>query len=92
MGTRAHVYIMGRVQGVFFRATTQKKANELGLSGWVKNLSDGRVEAVFEGRKDLVSQMVTWCEHEGPTSADVVAMKVVSEGPTGKYKNFEILY
>jgi len=53
---RAHLVISGRVQGVFFRAETQKKAKELGLFSWVKNLSEGRVEAVFEGERAKVEQ------------------------------------
>ena len=51
---RAHLVVSGRVQGVFFRAETQEKANELGVSGWVKNLAEDRVEAVFEGEKAIM--------------------------------------
>jgi acylphosphatase len=67
---RAHVYVSGRVQGVFFRAWTTDHARRLGLGGWVRNLFDGRVEAVFEGPADLVDQMVDWCR-EGPNHARV---------------------
>ncbi|MGF1470849.1 MAG: acylphosphatase [Rubrobacteraceae bacterium] len=67
---RAHVYVSGNVQGVFFRDSTRQKADELGLAGWVKNTSDGRVEAVFEGPSDKVREMVDWCEN-GPSQADV---------------------
>ena len=62
---RAHVRISGQVQGVFFRDSTRQKAEELGLAGWVKNLPDGRVEAVFEGPAEKVREMIRWCE-EGP--------------------------
>jgi acylphosphatase len=67
---RAHVYVSGQVQGVFFRDSTREKAEQLGLSGWVKNLPDGRVEALFEGSSDKVREMLRWCE-EGPSHAEV---------------------
>lgn len=67
---RAHVYISGRVQGVFFRAWVSQNASRLGLSGWVRNRRDGRVEAVFEGTSEAVRQMVELC-HEGPDHARV---------------------
>jgi acylphosphatase len=60
---RAHVRVSGQVQGVFFRDSTREKAEELGLAGWVKNLPDGQVEAVFEGPSDKVREMVRWCEN-----------------------------
>ena len=65
-----HVRIEGRVQGVWFRAWTEKTANELGLSGWVRNCRDGTVEAVFCGAQTLIDQMVERC-HEGPPAARV---------------------
>ena len=65
---RAHVFISGRVQGVNFRWYTQHKAQQLGLSGWVRNLWDGRVEAVFEGSEPAVRQAVAWC-HTGERPA-----------------------
>lgn len=67
---RVHVYISGRVQGVFFRAWVSEHAHKLGLSGWVRNRLDGRVEAVFEGPPNIVEQMVQMC-HEGPPHARV---------------------
>lgn len=67
---RARVVVSGRVQGVFFRGTTQEMAVGLGLSGWVRNLHDGRVEAVFEGERAAVERAVRWC-HDGPRSASV---------------------
>ena len=60
--TMAHVYVHGRVQGVFFRATTRDKAIALGVKGWVRNCLDGSVEAVFEGEKDIVEKIVNWCK------------------------------
>jgi len=62
------VLISGRVQGVFYRAWTKKKAEELGLAGWVRNLPDGRVEAVFQGRKEKVKEIINWCWQGSPAS------------------------
>ena len=67
---RAHVFVSGRVQGVFFRAWTSDRARGLGLAGWVRNRFDGRVEAVFEGTPESVDEMVRLC-HEGPDHARV---------------------
>jgi len=88
---RAHVYISGRVQGVFFRASTRDKARELGLKGWVRNLADGRVEAVFEGEEEKVREMIEWC-HKGPVLASVSNVDVRIEKPTHEYDEFEIRY
>ncbi len=67
---RVHVLIEGRVQGVFFRASTRDEARARGLAGWVRNLADGRVEAVFEGDKAVVENMLAWCR-KGPPYAYV---------------------
>ena len=79
---RAHVYVSGQVQGVSFRDATRQQAEELGLGGWVRNLQDGRVEAVFEGESETVRQMIEWCE-SGPSSADVDNVSVEEETPGG---------
>ncbi|MFW6038790.1 MAG: acylphosphatase [Candidatus Saliniplasma sp.] len=63
---KKHVFFSGKVQGVFFRANTKKKAQELGVNGWVKNLRDGRVEAVFEGDEEKVDKVIKWCENNQP--------------------------
>jgi acylphosphatase len=86
--TRAHVYVSGRVQGVFFRATTRERAAELGVDGWVKNLADGRVEAVFEGSAEAVEAMVEFC-HDGSPQASVEDVAVEDEEPAG-LDGFEI--
>ncbi|WP_135534409.1 MULTISPECIES: acylphosphatase [Halostella] len=78
--SRAHVFVSGRVQGVYFRATTRDTARENGVDGWVRNLQDGRVEAVFEGPEDAVEEMVEFC-HEGSSSADVETVEVEYEEP-----------
>ncbi|UBF28201.1 acylphosphatase [Kovacikia minuta CCNUW1] len=75
---RAHAFISGRVQGVGYRFTTQDVALELGISGWVRNLPDGRVEAVFEGTEAQVKQMIDWC-HRGPRGAIVSRVEVQNE-------------
>jgi acylphosphatase len=86
---RVHVYISGRVQGVCFRAYTLETALSLNLTGWVRNLSDGRVEAVFEGKDESVAAIVKWCGN-GPPSAVVHDVDVREETTTGKFYDFRI--
>jgi acylphosphatase len=86
--TRAHVFISGRVQGVGYRFSTQDMAVLNKLNGWVRNLADGRVEAVFEGDRPAVEAVVQWC-HEGPPQAVVQHVTVQYETPE-KLKGFEI--
>ena len=88
---RAHVLVEGRVQGVFFRANAFDKAEALGLTGWVKNTGDGRVEAVFEGRKGDIEEIIQWC-HKGPPGAVVTRVEVSWEVPKGEFKNFSIKF
>ena len=85
---RAHVHVTGRVQGVYYRASTRDAAQDRGVSGWVRNLADGRVEAVFEGPRDAVDAMVEWC-HNGSPGASVETVDVVHEDPEG-LEGFEI--
>lgn len=82
MTVRAHVHVSGKVQGVFFRATTRDAARDAGVDGWVKNLDDGRVEAVFEGEEDAVAEMIEFC-HEGSDLARVEDVEVSYEEPEG---------
>jgi acylphosphatase len=88
---RAHVFVSGRVQGVNFRWYTQQKAQELGLTGWVRNLWDGRVEAIFEGETGAVQRGVGWC-HVGAPSARVDRVEVTYEQPTGEFSRFRVTY
>jgi len=88
---RAHIIVSGQVQGVFFRAKTQQTAEELGLTGWVKNLSDGRVEAVFEGEKPQVEQMLKWAK-SGPRGASVRDLELTWEDFKGEFSSFDIKY
>jgi acylphosphatase len=80
--TRAHVIVRGRVQGVFFRAEASARARSLGLAGWVRNLPDGSVEAVFEGPQEPVESMLRWCQY-GPAGARVDAVDVAWGQATG---------
>jgi acylphosphatase len=76
------VFVSGEVQGVFFRQETRRRAHALGLAGWVRNLPDGRVEAVFEGPDDAVEKILAWCG-QGPDYADVRKVDVQREDPEG---------
>lgn len=88
---RVHVTIDGHVQGVFFRDRTQRQANARGVAGWVRNLPDGRVEAVFEGEESAVQQLVAWC-HQGPPNAYVTGVDSRAEVATGEFRTFSIRY
>jgi len=81
--TRAHVFVSGTVQGVYFRATTRDEATSRDVDGWVRNLPDGRVEAVFEGPDDAVEGMIAFC-HEGSSAARVENVEVSHEDPEGE--------
>lgn len=85
---RAHVFISGMVQGVYFRALTVEAARSASLSGWVRNLKDGRVEIVMEGDKEDVQHVIDWC-HVGPPPARVDNVEIFWEEPTGEFKGFE---
>lgn len=87
---RAHVFVTGKVQGVYFRANTRDTARDQGVDGWVRNLDDGRVEAVFEGPEATVETLVEWC-HEGSPRARVDDVSVEYEEPAG-IEGFEIQY
>ncbi len=80
---RAHVWVSGRVQGVFFRACTEDEARAHGVAGWVRNARDARVEAVFEGDRAAVEAMIRWC-HRGSPGAVVSGVDVQWEGPQGE--------
>ena len=82
MRVRRRVVVHGRVQGVFFRDSCRREARRLGVAGFVRNVADGTVEAVFEGEPDAVSTMLDWA-HAGPEQAQVGRVEVVVEEPTG---------
>ena len=81
--TRRHVGVSGRVQGVFFRDACAREAAARGVRGWVRNLADGRVEAVFEGDEPAVAALVEWCR-TGPPRARVSRVEVQDEAPVGE--------
>lgn len=88
---RAHVTINGRVQGIFFRAYTQEHASRWGVTGWVRNRRDGKVEVVFEGEENKVKKMIDWCR-KGPPGAHVTDVEVEWEEPSGEFTSFEVKY
>lgn len=84
-----HVFVSGMVQGVSFRYYTMQAAAHLGITGWVRNLPDGRVEAVFEGEQEDLDRMLAWC-HEGPRSARVEHVEILPQAWTGEFESFRI--
>ncbi len=87
MNKRIHALISGRVQGVWYRASTQKKAQALGLSGWVRNLTDGRVELVAEGEQQHLQEFIDWCWH-GPELAEVTEIKKEWSSASNEFSDF----
>ena len=83
--------ISGKVQGVWYRATTKEKAKELGIKGWVRNTSDGKVEAVFEGDQNNIEEMIKWCK-KGPNLANVIDVDVNPEELSEEFEGFNIRY
>jgi acylphosphatase len=88
---RARVIIEGRVQGVFFRHHTRETALRVGVRGWVRNRRDGCVEAVFEGDRERVDQIIQWC-HRGPSEARVTRVHLSWEDYGGEFEDFSINY
>jgi acylphosphatase len=88
---RAQVIIHGSVQGVFFRASTREEAIRINVGGWVKNLSDGTVQALFEGEKKKVEAIIAWC-HKGPPGARVSSVDIAWEKYKGEFRQFDIRY
>ncbi len=88
---RLHVLIEGRVQGVFFRAYTRDQALSRGLAGWVRNLPDGRVEALFEGPREALNSMLAWC-HQGPRYSYVDHVEMEWQPYLGDQQGFRIVY
>ncbi len=86
---RIHLVVRGRVQGVYFRASAQREARRLGLTGWVKNRNDNAVELVAEGEEDQVKDFLSWAQH-GPSSARVDKVETRWRSYTGEYPDFRI--
>ncbi len=87
---RVHLIVRGRVQGVYFRAATQREARRLGITGWVRNRNDGCVEVVAEGEEDSIKELSSW-SHHGPSAARVDHVDVRWRGYTGEFYEFAIL-
>ena len=90
MAKQVHCVVRGRVQGVFFRASAQREAKRLGLTGWVRNLSDGSVEIVAEGEDERVRELLQWAQH-GPSAARVDRVDTRWRSYTGEFAEFRIL-
>jgi acylphosphatase len=88
---RVHIVISGLVQGVFFRHYTRKYAIQYDLTGWVKNRTDGKVEAIFEGDAHQVELMIDWCR-SGPPSARISEVDITREEPNNPFPDFRIIY
>jgi len=88
---RVHIFISGRVQGVFFRSETRYETRKRGVKGWVRNIRDGRVEAVFEGEEKAVKKLLEFCKR-GPSGGKVTHVDVQWESYTGEFKDFQIKY
>lgn len=88
---RAHLYISGYVQGVGFRYSTVRAARRLGVNGWVRNLRDGRVEAMLEGERADVEQMIDWCR-QGPSGAAVSDVEVHYDAYAGEFSSFHLAW
>jgi acylphosphatase len=91
MRLKIHVIISGKVQGVWFRVNTKNKAEQLNLTGWVRNTSDGKVEAIFEGEERDINKMIKWC-YEGPPLANVKNVNVETKSQLNGFLRFEIKY
>jgi len=88
---RIRLFVTGKVQGVFFRQALKVMAKKNDISGWVKNLEDGRVEAVLEGNEEKVSRLVEWA-HGGPANARVEDIEIRNEKFTSEFLKFDVLY
>jgi acylphosphatase len=88
--TRAHLFISGLVQGVFFRDSLRREALQTGVTGWVRNRMDGRVEALMEGEQEEIQRLVEWCKI-GPPAAEVDNVEVKFAAPTGEYDRFLVV-
>lgn len=86
---RIHLQIEGRVQGVFYRASARERAHNLGLTGWVRNQPEGRVELVAEGPREVLESLLAWCR-KGPPLARVDSVEADWGAPTGEFSSFEV--
>ena len=88
---RIRIFVTGKVQGVFFRQALKVMAKKNDVFGWVKNLKDGRVEAVLEGDEEKVNRLIEW-SHGGPANARVEDVEIRNEKFIGEFSKFDVLY
>lgn len=88
---RIHITIKGLVQGIFFRASTKEKAQQLGITGWVRNLNSDKVEIVAEGEKKNLEELIEWCK-TGSSLVKIEEIKVEWQSYQAEFENFEIRY
>lgn len=88
--SRVHIFISGKVQGVYYRQNAAQKAQELDVYGWIRNLSDGRVESVMEGRDININKVLDWCK-SGPKGAFVTDIKIINEKYENEFSKFDII-
>jgi acylphosphatase len=88
---RCHIFVSGRVQGVFFRQSTRVMAIKNNVNGWVRNLDDGRVEIVAEGEDSYINRFTNWCK-TGPANSRVDEFELSEEISTSEFENFEVKY
>lgn len=91
MKVRVHVFVSGRVQGVFFRSETSYEARRYHVNGWIRNTSDGKVEAVFEGEEEDVKKLIEFCKR-GPPAAKVTSVALTWEPYSGVFTDFDMRY
>ena len=89
--TRGHLFIQGKVQGVYFRQNTMIVSTRYGVTGWVRNLKDGRVEVILEGSEKDVDKVIEWCR-VGPAKAIVNDFVIEYESYTGEFQEFKVIY
>jgi acylphosphatase len=88
---RIRIIVTGKVQGVFFRQSLKIKAKQNEIFGWVKNLKDGRVEAILEGDEEKINRIIEWA-HGGPANARVEDVEIQNEKFNGEFSKFDVLY
>ena len=89
--TAKHITVKGRVQGVFFRRNAQQKADELNITGWVRNMDDDTVEIVAQGEENELQQFIEWCK-EGPSKAIVENVEIKEKETDSRFRGFSIVY
>lgn len=88
---RARIIVKGLVQGIFFRVGTKEKAQQLGITGWVRNLDSDKVEIIAEGEKKKIEELTKWCK-KGPSSARIEEIKTEWQSCKAEFRDFDIRY